>query len=106
MIRKEFPQLREHYYESVLPCGLTVRVVPRPGFSRKHAFLAVRCGSSDVSFTLGDRKVLLPAAFFSCARLLILGIAIVLSVLVGWRLVHGSAPAPLPAAFRRYMGFC
>ena len=60
MIRKEFPQLREHYYESVLPCGLTVRVVPRPGFSRKHAFLAVRCGSSDVSFTLGDRKVLLP----------------------------------------------
>ncbi len=61
MIRKEFPQLREHYYESVLPCGLTVRVVPRPGFSRKHAFLAVRCGSSDVSFTLGDRKVLLPA---------------------------------------------
>ena len=42
-----YPQVFERMYEQVLDNGLMVRVIPKPGFSRKYAFLAVDYGSMD-----------------------------------------------------------
>lgn len=48
-----YPKLGEQYWQETLPNGLCVRVVPKPGFSRKYAFLGVNFGSVDTRFTLG-----------------------------------------------------
>ena len=34
----EYPRLGEKLYKQVLPNGLTLMVVPRPGFTRKLAY--------------------------------------------------------------------
>ncbi len=52
MTRHEFPLLNEYYEEQVLPNGLTIRVVPRPGFAKKLAYLGVNYGSIDTRYTL------------------------------------------------------
>jgi len=56
----EIPRLGERCYEAVLPNGLTVRVVPKPGFSRKYALIAADYGSVDTAFRLGGRYVRSP----------------------------------------------
>ena len=48
-----YPQVFERMYEQVLDNGLMVRVIPKPGFSRKYAFLAVDYGSMDTHYSLG-----------------------------------------------------
>ena len=53
MTRREFPLLREQVLTERLPNGLTVCVLPRPGFRKKLAFLAVHYGSIDTSYTCG-----------------------------------------------------
>lgn len=61
MIRKDFPALREHYFEETLENGLVVRVVPRPGFAKKFAFLATDFGSIDMRFSFDGRDYAVPA---------------------------------------------
>lgn len=48
---REFPRLGESVFEQQLPNGLRIRVIPKRGFARKLAFLAVDFGSIDTSFT-------------------------------------------------------
>ena len=50
MIRKEFPKLGEHYFEERLPNGLLVRVMEKPGFAKRYAFVATDYGSIDAEF--------------------------------------------------------
>ena len=45
MIRKDFPKLGEHYFEERLPNGLLVRVMEKPGFAKRYAFVAADYGS-------------------------------------------------------------
>ena len=52
MTKKEFPQLGEQYFEQRLPSGMMVRVVEKPGFAKKYAFVAVNFGSIDTKFRL------------------------------------------------------
>ena len=61
MIRKDFPALGEHYFEEKLPNGLTVRVIPRPGFAKKFAFLATDFGSIDMRFSFAGKDCAVPA---------------------------------------------
>ena len=61
MKRIDYPELHDGFFEEVLPNGLRVRVLPRPGFARKFAFLAVDFGSNDRDFTLDGQKYHVPA---------------------------------------------
>ena len=42
-----YPEISEKLYYDILPCGLPVYVLPRQGYQKKHALLAVRCGGGD-----------------------------------------------------------
>ena len=44
MIRKDFPKLGEHSFEEMLPNGLLVRVMEKPGFAKRYAFVAAVYG--------------------------------------------------------------
>ena len=61
MKRIDYAELCDGFYEELLPNGLRVRVLPRPGFARKFAFLAVDFGSNDRDFTLDGQKFHVPA---------------------------------------------
>lgn len=52
MTVREYPQLLERCVEEKLENGLTVRVVPKTGFSRAYAFFATNYGSNDTRFLL------------------------------------------------------
>ena len=60
MKRTDFPKLDERYYEGVTSGGLRVRVVPKPGFSKQYAFVAVDYGAIDTSFLRCGEKVVTP----------------------------------------------
>lgn len=60
MIRKDFPAVGEHYFEERLENGLLVRVVEKPGFARRYAFLATDFGSIDEQFSVGGRSYHVP----------------------------------------------
>ncbi len=55
-----FPRIGERYFEEKLPNGLTVRIVPKKGFAKKYAFLAVDFGSIDTAFTFEGRNYCVP----------------------------------------------
>lgn len=55
-----FAALGERFFEKILPSGLRVRVVPRPGFARIYAFLALDYGSIDTAFTLEGENFCTP----------------------------------------------
>lgn len=61
MKKREFPALRECYLEERLENGLLVRVVPRPGFAKRFAFLATDFGSVDTRFSFEGRHYEVPA---------------------------------------------
>ena len=61
MKERYFPDSDERYFEQVLPNGLRVRVIKRPGFAKKFAFLAVNFGSADQKFTLNGEQKRVPA---------------------------------------------
>lgn len=46
----KFPHIGESCYEKRLPNGMLVRVVPKRGFARKYAFVAVDFGAIDTAF--------------------------------------------------------
>lgn len=60
MIRKDFPQLGEHYFEERLSNGLLVRVIEKPGFAKRYAFIATDYGSIDAEFLLDGKKYTTP----------------------------------------------
>ena len=50
MKRRDFPNIQEQVWEGKLPNGLTIQVVPKPGFTRKSAYLITDFGSIDMDF--------------------------------------------------------
>ena len=61
MKKFEYPELGEVLYKEQLPNGLTVCVLPRPGFSRKLAYFVTDFGSIHTDFTLEGREIHAPA---------------------------------------------
>ena len=57
----EYPQLGEGLYKEQLFNGLTVMVVPRPGFSKKLAYFVTDFGAIHREFTLDGEKIQVPA---------------------------------------------
>ena len=51
MICKEYPRLGEKAYWDRLPNGLTMAVIPRPGFTRKLAYFVTDYGSIHTQYT-------------------------------------------------------
>ncbi len=56
----EFPRIGERCYEQLLANGMLVRVVPKRGFARKYAFVAVDFGAIDTSFVRNGVRVRVP----------------------------------------------
>ena len=57
----EYPRLGEKLYRQTLSNGLTVMVVPRPGFTRKLAYFVTDFGAIHTDFTLEGRQIHAPA---------------------------------------------
>ena len=57
MSMREYPRLGENLYQKVLPNGLTLMVVPRPGFTRKLAYFVTDFGSIHTEFELEGEKI-------------------------------------------------
>ena len=58
---REYPGVGDTLWSGRLPNGLAIRVVPRPGFQKKQAFMAVNYGGAMRNFTLDGRRVETPA---------------------------------------------
>ena len=56
-----YPQLGEQVYRQVLSNGLTVAVVPRPGFTKKLCYFVTDFGAIHTEFTLDGKKWSVPA---------------------------------------------
>ena len=61
MHKQYYPALDETLYSTVLPNGLTVMVVPKPGFTKKQAYFATDFGSVHTHFTLEGKEYTVPA---------------------------------------------
>ena len=61
MKKYEYPELGETLYKEQLSNGLTVCVVPRPGFSKKLAYFVTDFGSIHTDFKLEGREIHAPA---------------------------------------------
>ncbi len=60
MQKKQYPKLDETVYWEHLPNGLTVAVVPRPGFSKKAAYFVTGTGAIHRRFTLNGKDFCAP----------------------------------------------
>lgn len=56
----EYPRIGEHCYEQRLENGMLVRVVPKRGFARRYAFVAVDFGAIDTAFRRNGADVRVP----------------------------------------------
>ena len=56
-----YPQWNETLYRETLPSGLTVCVVPRPGFTKKLAYFVTDFGAIHTDFTLNGKTICAPA---------------------------------------------
>ncbi len=61
MNKTYYPRLDETLCRKTLPNGLTVMVVPKPGFTRKIAYFLTNYGSVHTSFTLDGKHYTTPA---------------------------------------------
>ena len=61
MKKMEYPGLGENVCRCVLPNGLTVMVVPRPGFTKRLAYFVTDFGSIHTEFTLDGVEHRVPA---------------------------------------------
>ena len=61
MKKIEYPRLGEAIYKTVLPNGLTVEIVPRPGFTKKLAYFVTDFGSIHTKFELEGQEYTVPA---------------------------------------------
>lgn len=57
---RKYPELKETVIWDVLPNGLTVAVVPRPGFTRKLCYFATDFGSIHTTFSLDGQTHTVP----------------------------------------------
>ena len=57
----QYPKLDEKVYSTVLQNGLTVKVVPRPGFTRKMAYFVTDFGAIHTDFELNGKTYHAPA---------------------------------------------
>jgi len=57
----EHTQINEQVYSGTLPNGLSVFVIPKPGFHKKYAFFATDYGGVDRRFKLSDSWIDTPA---------------------------------------------
>lgn len=60
MTVKDYPRLGERVYETRLENGLLIRVVPKAGFAKTYAFLAVNYGSMDTRFRADGGEYVTP----------------------------------------------
>ena len=61
MQRTDYTAVGETLYSAVLPNGLSIYVVPKPGYRRSFAVFAANYGGADRRFTLGGRTLDTPA---------------------------------------------
>ena len=61
MKRLDYPNIAERLYTAVLPNGLRVQVVPKPGFSSFYAVFATNYGGAHRRFEIDGRHVDTPA---------------------------------------------
>ncbi len=61
MKRYEYPEVGEALYREMLPNGLTVLVLPRPGFTKHLAYFVTDYGSIHTDFRLDGREIHAPA---------------------------------------------
>ena len=61
MNKIEYPRLGESIHKTVLSNGLTVEVVPRPGFTKKLAYFVTDFGSIHTTFELEGQQYTVPA---------------------------------------------
>ena len=61
MNKTQYPKLGEEVFSTCLPCGLTVKVVPKPGFTRKLAYFVTDFGSIHTDFELEGKEYHVPA---------------------------------------------
>lgn len=61
MIKRYYPKLDETVYREQLPCGLSIAVVPKPGFTRKLAYFVTDFGSIHTDFRLEGKEYHVPA---------------------------------------------
>ena len=61
MKKTYYPRLDETVCRKVLPNGLNILVVPKPGFTRKIAYFVTNYGSVHTSFTLDGKAYTTPA---------------------------------------------
>ncbi len=61
MNKQYYPKLDETLYSSVLPNGLTVLIVPKPGFTKKLVYFATDFGAIHTDFTLDGQRHQVPA---------------------------------------------
>ena len=60
MERRSYPDLQEKIYWDKLPNGLTLAVIPKPGFSRKMAYFVTGAGSIYRTFTMDGKSYTAP----------------------------------------------
>ena len=60
MAMYQYPQLQEQLFRETLPNGLTVLVLPRPGFTRKIAYFVTDFGAIHTDFTLDGQPMNVP----------------------------------------------
>ncbi len=61
MKKTDFPAIGESLYTSVLPNGLPIFVIPKPGYRKSYAVFAANYGGADRCFTLEGTPVETPA---------------------------------------------
>ncbi len=57
---RNYPELKEKVLWEVLPNGLTVAIVPRPGFTRKLCYFATDFGSIHTEFSIDGKNYTVP----------------------------------------------
>ena len=60
MAMYDYPELQEQLFKTTLPNGLTVLVLPRPGFTRKVAYFVTDFGAIHTDFTLDGQSMQVP----------------------------------------------
>jgi len=58
---REFLSIGETVVSEILPNGLTIYVIPKPGFTKSYAFFATNYGGADRRFQLGGKWLDTPA---------------------------------------------
>ena len=58
---RNYPKLTEQIYWDTRPNGLTIAVIPRPGFNKKLAYFVADLGSIHTEFTLNGESITAPA---------------------------------------------